>query len=212
MSSATTGRSSTPSRRAPSKGTDSHKSFLFALFLIQLKKNVLRVIIFWNMANRQACVLRVLISAAELYLLFDNDKLVWQWDSLSSVITLHQWLTCHADISKTRLQQSSREIRAGGLELSDTGSGIRVITHWHTDAFACCVLTLKKKFDDPSLIYCTYWRWAGCCWLILCQKMRNNCNESVNIKRSTVLHLRPSLLLLPTAAHLLWVRFLVLPA
>lgn len=39
----------------------------------------------------------------------------------------------HADISETRLQQSSREIRAGGLELSDGGSGIHVITHWHTE-------------------------------------------------------------------------------
>lgn len=62
----------------------------------------------------------------------------------------------HANISETRLQQSSREIRAGGLELSDTGSGILVITHWHTDAIACCGLNLKKKFDDPGLSCCTY--------------------------------------------------------
>lgn len=44
--------------------------FLYSLFN---KKNALRAIIFWNMANIQTCVLRVLISAAELYLLFDND-------------------------------------------------------------------------------------------------------------------------------------------
>lgn len=57
----------------------------------------------------------------------------------------------HSHASETQLQQSSREIRAGGLELSDRGSGIRVITHWHTGAFTCCVLNLKRKLMTPVL-------------------------------------------------------------
>lgn len=108
----------------------------------------------------------------------------------------------HAGISETRLQQSSLEIRGGGLELSDTGSGIHVITHWHTDAFARSLMTpilsVVLTEDEPNAVDCSSARK----WGIIVM--------SVNVKRSTVLDLRLSLLLLPTAAHLLWVRFWVL--
>lgn len=86
---------------------------------------------------------RVPISAAELYLPFVNDTS--RCDKEPVWPTAADVTQSRVAISETRLQQSSREIRAG-QELSDASSGIQIITHMQAP-----LQTFKRSLMTPVL-------------------------------------------------------------
>lgn len=127
----------------------------------------------------------VVISAAQLYLSFDNDQeAVWPPRSSSA----NSW----QDPGSCQHQRSSDTAKEP-WDRSWSGAVRRWLwnrdLHSHPDAFACCVSDLNETFNDTGLICCIYWSWAGRCRLTqpqILQEMSNNCKERLIVNRSAV--------------------------